>query len=136
MRPTLNARQLAKACQLIVCCTPATQPLLQAEWILPGTHITTVGADRSGRQELAVDLVARADVLAADCASQALEYGEFSHALAAGRICREQVAELGDVLAGRQPGRRGASDITIASLSGFAAQDVQIAKSVLLKEDD
>lgn len=136
MRPTLDARQLAAACQLIVCCTPAMQPLLQAEWIAPGTHITAVGADRRGRQELASGLVARADVLAADCVSQALEYGEFSHALDAGLIRREQVVELGDVLAGRQPGRRTPTDITIASLSGFAAQDVQIAKSVLLKVDD
>lgn len=135
MRPTLDAHQLAAACQLIVCCTPATQPLLQAEWIAPGTHITAVGADRRGRQELAVALVARADVLAADCVAQVLEYGEFSHALKAGQIRGEQVAELGDVLAGRQPGRRAASDITIASLSGFAAQDVQIAKSLLQKAD-
>ncbi|WP_088968211.1 ornithine cyclodeaminase family protein [Vogesella sp. LIG4] len=131
MRPTQDAQQLAAACRLIVTCTPSPHPLLQAEWIMPGTHITAVGADRKGKQELSCNLVALADVRVADSLSQSLEFGEFSHAFEAGLISQADVAELGNVLAGKLQGRQSASDITIADLTGLAIQDVQIAKSVL-----
>lgn len=131
VQPTQDARQLAAACRCIVTCTPSPHPLLQAEWIVPGTHITAVGADRKGKQELSSALVALADVLVADCVAQSLEFGEFSHAFEAGLIRHEHVAELGNVLAGKLPGRQHDSDITIADLTGLAIQDVQIAKSVI-----
>ncbi|SCK30190.1 ornithine cyclodeaminase family protein [Vogesella sp. LIG4] len=132
MRPTLDAREVARHCQYIVCCTPSTSPLLQAEWIAPGTHITALGADAVGKQELATELVVRADVLVADSVEQCTGFGELQHAFAAGLIDVGRVRELGTVLAGRQPGRGRPDDITIADLTGLAIQDVQIAKSVLL----
>lgn len=134
VRPTMDAQQLAAACRYIVTCTPSAHPLLKAEWIAPGTHITAVGADRKGKQELSSALVALADVLVADCVAQSLEFGEFSHAFEAGLIRQEHVAELGNVLAGKSPGRLQSHDITIADLTGLAIQDVQIAKSILLAQ--
>ncbi|MFC3625418.1 ornithine cyclodeaminase family protein [Vogesella amnigena] len=131
MRPTQDARELASHCQYIVSCTPSSSPLLQADWIAPGTHITAVGADAEGKQELDASLVAAADVLVADSVVQCTAFGELQHAFAAGAIGLQDVHELGAVLDGRQCGRRAADDITIADLSGIAIQDVQIAKSVL-----
>lgn len=131
MRPTLDARELASHCQYIVSCTPSCSPLLQADWIAPGTHITAVGADAEGKQELDARLVAAADVLVADSIVQCTAFGELQHAFAAGLVNRQGIHELGAVLDGRQWGRRDAEEITIADLSGMAIQDVQIAKSVL-----
>lgn len=131
MRPTLDACELASHCQYIVSCTPSCTPLLLAEWIAPGTHITAVGADAVGKQELDAGLVAAADVLVADSVAQCVAFGELQHAVAAGLVRQDGVRELGALLAQRQHGRRRAVDISIADLSGLAIQDVQIAKSVL-----
>ncbi|MCW3478322.1 ornithine cyclodeaminase family protein [Neisseriaceae bacterium JH1-16] len=131
---TLNAEQLARASQLIVTCTPSTRPILQAGWIQPGTHITAVGADAEGKQELATDLVARADLIAVDSLAQCSAYGEVSHAMKAGLVPVARLVELGRLLAGEAPARQSDKQITVADLTGLAIQDVQIAKSVLLAE--
>lgn len=130
--PTLDAEALARACQLIVTCTPSTEAILQADWIQPGTHITAAGADAEGKQELAAALVAKADLLVVDSVEQCACFGEVSHAVRAGLVKRERLVELGHVLAGTRHGRTDQGQITIADLTGLAIQDVQIAKSVLL----
>ena len=58
------------AAELIGTTTPATGPLLRAEWIRPGTHVTAVGSDTAEKQELEAGLVARADVVVADSLPQ------------------------------------------------------------------
>ncbi|WP_043590117.1 ornithine cyclodeaminase family protein [Chromobacterium haemolyticum] len=134
LRTTLDAEPLARACQLIVTCTPSTRPILQAGWLKPGTHVTAVGADAVGKQELAVELVAGADRVVVDSVAQCAAYGEVSHALAAGLLVRESLAELGQVLAGERPGRQSEDEVTLADLTGLAVQDAQIAKCVLEAE--
>ncbi|OQS42910.1 ornithine cyclodeaminase family protein [Chromobacterium haemolyticum] len=131
LRTTLDAEPLARACRLIVSCTPSTRPILQAGWLRPGTHVTAVGADAAGKQELAAELVAGADRIVVDSVAQCAAYGEASHALAAGLLDRERLAELGQVLAGERPGRQSEDEITLADLTGLAVQDAQIAKCVL-----
>lgn len=122
---------LCRASDVIVTTTPATEPLIRSDWISEGTHITAVGADSPGKHELETRLVARADVRALDMARQCLVHGEVAGAYAEGLIRAEDCVELGRVLAGRWPGRRAASDITIADLTGVATQDIAIARTVL-----
>jgi len=126
-----NAEVLARACQLIVTCTPATAPILQAEWIQPGTHITAVGADTYGKQELASALVARADRVVVDSIAQCTAYGEVAQAVQSGLIKADHLVELGQIFNGEKPGRQSEQEITLADLTGLAIQDVQIAKSIL-----
>lgn len=97
----------------------------------PGTHITAVGADAPGKQELDAALVAAADGLFADLASQCLDHGELAVAYAAGLIDAGRVTDLGDVLGDPARGRQAEADMTIADLTGIAAQDIAIAKVVL-----
>ncbi|MBV8047064.1 MAG: ornithine cyclodeaminase family protein [Paludibacterium sp.] len=131
VHPTRDAEPLARQCQLIVTCTPSRAPILSADWIQPGTHITAVGADAEGKQELETALTARADRVVADAVAQCAAYGEISHALKAGLLAESSLSELGKVLAGEQPGRQHADEITLADLTGLAVQDVAIAKSIL-----
>ncbi len=114
----------------IVTTTPATSPIIRSEWVQPGTHITAVGADCPGKQELATDLVARADVLVVDSVSQCVDQGEIQTALAAGEIAVSDLIELGKVIGGSAPGRSNDTQITIADLTGVAVQDIAIANSV------
>ncbi|HEK1689251.1 TPA: ornithine cyclodeaminase family protein [Pseudomonas putida] len=131
VRVTRNAAEVAHAANLIVCATPSREPLLQSEWVQPGTHITAVGADAPGKQELDPALVARADRIIVDSLYQCSQYGEVSHALKAGLIVEQQLTELGALLEGRATGREHDAQITLADLTGVAVQDAQISSCVL-----
>ncbi|WP_369789461.1 ornithine cyclodeaminase family protein [Rouxiella sp. WC2420] len=124
---TQDCQQVAQNANLIVTATPSREALLQSEWIKPGTHITAVGADGGGKQELDAKLVARAEVIVVDSVKQCSEYGEISHALNQGLIKAEQLVELGLLLAGRAKGRENDRQITVADLTGVAVQDAQIS---------
>lgn len=116
---------------IIVTATGATQPFLRSDWVGPGTHITAVGADAPGKQELDVALVARADVIAVDLASQCVDHGEVCHAVKAGLVQPDALIEIGALLEDAKLGRRNDEQITMADLTGISAQDIAIAKAVL-----
>ncbi len=127
---TLNAAEVAAGCNLIVTATPAAAPLLTAEMIRPGTHITAMGSDTESKQELDPAILARADVVVADSIAQCRRRGEISKALGAGLLQEEEIIELGWIINGEAPGRTSASQISVADLTGVAVQDIQIAKAV------
>jgi ornithine cyclodeaminase len=111
---------------LVITVTPSHEPLIQAEWLRPGMHITAVGSDGPDKQELAADVLARADVVVADRLSQCERLGEIHHAFEAG-LQRDRVFELGDIVIGKQSGRTSEGQITICDLTGVGVQDAAIA---------
>ncbi len=121
---------VASACQLIVTTTPSTEPLLKAQWVRPGTHITAVGADTPFKQELDAALVGRADVVVADSLAQAKTRGEIFRATSAGAMSTYRAIELGALLSGQVQGRTHHDQITVADLTGVAIQDLAIAHAV------
>lgn len=125
---TLSAEQVARAANLIVTTTPSREALLRREWIRPGTHITAVGADAHGKQELEPQLVAAADVVVADSIAQCSAFGEVSHAVKAGLLQPSRLVELGQLLAGNATARRDDEQITLVDLTGVAVQDAVIAR--------
>jgi len=118
--------------RVIVTATASTTPLVMAPWVGPGTHITSVGTGSPEKIELEPALLGRADKLVADRVFQTERYGNLHHAIAAGAVTRDKVyAELGDLAAGRLPGRESASEITVADLTGVGVQDAAIAQAVV-----
>lgn len=130
IRTTRRIEDVPAAADVIITCTPSTTPLLKADWIRPGTHITAIGSDTPVKQELEPAILAKADRVVVDSLSQSELRGEVFRAVQAGAIGREKLVELGQVIA--DPSLRRASDkeITVADLTGVAVQDVQIAKAV------
>ena len=124
--------ELCDRSNLIVTNTPATDPLLQADWIAPGTHITAVGSDGAGKQELDAQVYSKTDLCVVDSVPQCVLLGESHYAIEAGIIDESALVELGEIIAGDAPGRTDDSQITVADLTGVAVQDIQIAKAVLL----
>jgi ornithine cyclodeaminase/alanine dehydrogenase-like protein (mu-crystallin family) len=117
----------ARESDVVVTCTPATAWFLGCADVRPGTFVAAVGADSPEKQELEPALLAGALVVA-DVLEQAATIGELHHALAAGVVTRAGVhAELGEVVAGRRPGRRDAGEITVFDSTGTALQDVAAA---------
>jgi ornithine cyclodeaminase len=122
---------LAAACNLIVTTTPSHRWLLGAADVRPGTHITAVGSDAAGKQELDPQLFLKAKVRAVDSRKQCVQYGDSSYAIKQGLIVAADLVELGDIAQNPGLGRQSASEITIADLTGVAVQDIQIAKLVV-----
>ncbi len=118
--------------RVIVTATASTTPLVMASWVGPGTHVTSVGTGSPEKIELEPALLQRADKLVADRVFQTERYGNLHHAIEAGVVTRDKVyAELGDLAAGRLPGRENAGEITVADLTGVGVQDAAIAQAVV-----
>ena len=122
--------ELTSQCKLIVTTTPAKEPLIRADQVLPGTHITAMGSDDHGKQELEAKLLAKADLVVADSVSQCVDHGECFHAVKDNLLKENAIVELGNVIRKTATGRTGDDQITIADLTGVAIQDIQIAKMV------
>jgi len=120
--------EVCAAADLLITATPSRAPLVRAEWLRPGQHVTALGSDSPGKQELDAACLARADLMVVDRLTQCASFGELRHALDAGVFRADRVhAELGEIVAGLKPGRRNARQITIADLTGVGFQDTAIA---------
>ena len=125
-----NLQDLAKDCRLIVSTTPSTTPLLQKNWIQPGTHITAIGADMPHKVELDPQLVGAADIVVVDSRAQTQRQGEWSQALRAGLVTGREPLELGEILENPGLGRAHDQQITVADLTGVAVQDLMISQAI------
>jgi len=121
---------LVPRCDLIVTATSARGPLFEADLVRPGTHVTAMGSDDQGKQELDAALLARADRVAADSRSQCVDHGECGYAVRDGLLDADDIVELGEVVERPAAGRTAEEQITVADLTGVAIQDIQIAKMV------
>lgn len=124
-----DARELVAQSQLVVTTTPSRAPVLMADWLHPGLHVTAMGSDQAGKTEVDPAALARADRYVCDRIGQCEVSGELEAARAVGVDLAP--VELGDVIAGKVPGRRDAQDITICDLTGTGAQDTAIATHVM-----
>lgn len=123
-----TVHEVAARCRLIVTTTAAREALLHSGDVEPGTHITAVGADSVGKQELDPALFARAAIRAVDSRSQCVAFGDAAHAVRAGLVAAEALVEIGTIAANPERYPREHEAITIADLTGVAIQDVQIAE--------
>jgi len=129
-----ETEELLTSCDLIVTTTSAREPLLlRTKNNQRAQHITCIGADATGKMELdPTSLVAKADLLVADCRRQTQERGEFEEALRTNRVSNDDVVELGELigLKALHRGAEGDRRLTIFDSSGVAVQDCVIAKMV------
>jgi ornithine cyclodeaminase/alanine dehydrogenase-like protein (mu-crystallin family) len=90
-----SVEEAVQGTDIVVTTTPSKTALLEANWLEPGTHVTAVGADDPGKQELASDVLARAAVVAVDDRAQAARGGELRHAIEDGVLSAEDTVTLG-----------------------------------------
>lgn len=129
-----SAEQVVRESDAIVTTTPSRKPYLKASWVHPGAHITAMGSDGEGKQELFPQVFERADLIACDRKSQCFRLGELHHALEEGVLTPgSRVSELGQLILGQQPGRESESQITVCDLTGVGVQDTAIAQLALGK---
>ena len=120
--------QAVEGSDVLITATAASQPLVREDWVMKGTHITAVGADAPGKQEVFALVLAKADRVVADSLAQCLRFGEIHHAVETGVLKPEDVyGELGELAAGTKPGRERLDEITVADLTGVGIQDAAVA---------
>ncbi len=125
-----NSREEALAADVVVTVTPGHEVLFGPGSLRPGQHVSLMGADGPGKAEISLEELLRTRVFCDDW-EQASHNGELAHAVEAGRITRDEVTQLGDVLAGTAPGRQSEDEVTIFDSTGLAIQDLAIALAAL-----
>jgi ornithine cyclodeaminase/alanine dehydrogenase-like protein (mu-crystallin family) len=123
-------REAAAASDVVVTVTPAAATVIDTADLHAGQHLAVLGADAHGKAEVELGALERCSLFC-DEWEQASKGGELSGAVAAGVVDRTRVTEIGDVLLGRAPGRRGDDEITLFDSTGLAIQDLGIALGVL-----
>ena len=126
------SREDALAADVVVTVTPGKEILFPPGSLRPGQHVSLMGADGPGKAEIAVEEIVRARLFCDDW-EQASHGGELAAAVAAGLVARDDVTELGRVLAGEAEGRRADDEITLFDSTGLAIQDLAIARAALAK---
>jgi len=126
----LTTDEIAESCDLIITATPSKSPLLKQKKLKKGTHITALGSDSPGKQELETGIFQIADLIVADSIVQCVERGDISHAIKDGLINQSDITELGSLIDSDKRVRCRENQITVADLTGVAVQDIQIAKAV------
>jgi len=125
-----DLQQLCSECDTIITTTPSTEPLIRSDWVSSGTHITAVGADAEGKQELDPELFGRARGVLVDSRDQCVDHAEVCHAVKAGIVREDALVEIGEALEGRDWQLNEGGDTTIADLSGLGASDAMMAQVV------
>ncbi len=126
----VGSRRDAVRCDVVCCVTPGAQIVIDAGDLHPGLHLNMLGADGPGKSEASVGAVASC-ALFCDEWEQASHGGELTAAVSAGLVGRENVTELGSVLAGDAPGRPGPEAVTLFDSTGLAIQDLAVAAAAL-----
>jgi ornithine cyclodeaminase len=120
------AQEACERADIVVTATPSREPLFDADWIRPGTHIASMGSDAAGKQELPPALFDRATIFC-DLPLQAVVMGDLQHF--SGDRCL--IIAIGDVLRGHRDGRTSPTEITVFDSSGIALQDLTIARRLV-----
>jgi ornithine cyclodeaminase len=129
-RAAATVEEVCRAADVLITATPARESLVRAGWLREGLHVTALGSDSPGKQELDPRCLERADLVVVDRLAQCAAFGELRHAIDAGLLTLGDVhGQLGEVVAGKKPGRTTDRQITIADLTGVGFQDTAIASA-------
>jgi ornithine cyclodeaminase/alanine dehydrogenase-like protein (mu-crystallin family) len=130
-----GSRSEALGCEIVCCITPGSSVVVDAGDLRAGMHLNMLGADAPGKAEASLGAVGSC-VLFCDEWEQASHGGELTAAIEAGLVAREQVTELGAVLAGDAPGRPGPEAVTLFDSTGLAIQDLAVASAAFRAWED
>lgn len=117
-------------CDILVTTTPVREPIVDDDWVREGTHVSAIGADATGKEELDPMILKRSKIVIDDHA-QATHSGEINVPLEEGVITVDDIyGTLGEVVAGIKPGRTSDIEVTVFDSTGLAIQDVSTANHV------
>lgn len=129
MEAVTDLEAAAGMADIILTAVPSRQAVIKTDWIRPGTHLSCIGSDMEGKQELEESLLARSKVFCDDL-TQVVSVGECEKAVKQGILKRDDITEIGDVILGRASGRDSNEQITIFDSTGIGLQDLMTASEI------
>ena len=131
----VSREEEALAADLVVTVTPGREIVIGRGSMQPGQHVSLMGADGPGKQEIAVEELQRVRVFCDDW-EQASHNGDLVHAVDAAVLARDDVSQVGDVLIGATEGRKSDREMTVFDSTGLAIQDLAIALAAMERADE
>jgi ornithine cyclodeaminase/alanine dehydrogenase-like protein (mu-crystallin family) len=132
LRHVATQAEAVRGADVVNVMTKSYTPMLLGEWLEPGQHVNAIGSNSFARQELDVAAVRRSSVLVVDSRGAArTEGGDLMPLVEEGLLEWDNLVELGEVLAGRAPGRTSADQITLFESHGMAIQDLYVGARLL-----
>jgi ornithine cyclodeaminase/alanine dehydrogenase-like protein (mu-crystallin family) len=129
-RPAATAATVAAESDIVVTATTSREPVVRGSWLRAGTTVLTVGSYEPGRRELDLAATIRADATFADDPVKAASHcGMLVEARERGVAAG--AAQIGEVMAGRRPGRGAARDVVLFHSTGLGVQDASLAWTVV-----
>lgn len=126
--PVEDPEEAVKEADILITITTAKEPVLKGVWLQPGVHLNVAGSNFAQKRELDEEAVRRSALIVVDSKEQArIESGDLLVPIERGLLRWEDVHELGEVVAGRLPGRRSDQEITLFKSNGIALEDVAVA---------
>jgi ornithine cyclodeaminase len=133
IHPWTIGKAAALGADLVCTATAARSPVLRGAWLAPGAHVNAIGASVPPFRELDVAAVTGARLFVESRVAALAEADDLRVPLREGAIAEAEVAELGEVLAGRAPGRRSADEVTVFKSVGLGVEDVAAAHHAYLR---
>jgi ornithine cyclodeaminase/alanine dehydrogenase-like protein (mu-crystallin family) len=134
--PTATPSECVRDADIVVTITSAKDPIVDGDWLSPGTFICGVGATTPERRELHGNAVDRCGTIVVEHLPQAQgESGELLDAVERGALSWDRVHELKDIVSGKIPGRVSESEINLFDTIGVGTEDIAIAKFALDKAE-
>jgi alanine dehydrogenase len=124
-----SAQETVDPSEVVICSTVSSRPVIEAEWVHPGTHVTTMGSKTKSEHEIPPALAEEAEVIASDSPAQLAAYSE-PHILD-GTPAWDRVIDLADIVVGRKKGRTSATQRTLFLSEGLAGTEVLLAAELL-----
>ena len=134
VRPAPEPRAVVEGADIVITITTAKAPVFDGRWLHPGTHLNAAGSNFPQKQEIDEAAVAAARLIVVDSKEQAqIECGDLIAPISRGLLSWDRVHELGEVVAGKIPGRERPGDITLFESQGLALEDMAVAAVVYRK---
>lgn len=129
MEAVTDLESATRIADIILTAVPSRTGVINSDWVKPGTHLSCIGSDMEGKQELEIALMGRAKVFCDDL-TQVINVGECEKAVKEGILKKEDITEIGDVILGNASGRDNDQQITIFDSTGIGLQDLMVASTV------
>jgi ornithine cyclodeaminase/alanine dehydrogenase-like protein (mu-crystallin family) len=129
--PMTHVDAVVEGSDILITATTASAPLFSGDLLSPGAHLNVIGSNWADRREVDATTIRRADLIAVDSIDQGrIEAGDLLLAEQEGVYAQEKTVELGQIIAGRTPGRATAEQITLFKSVGIALEDIAAAARV------
>lgn len=129
---TRTAEEAVRGADLVAACTSSREPVVRGSWLSHGCTVVSVGSFQRDRCEADPEVITRSATVAVDDVATGAEHaGPIVQALAAGDLAEDDLVGLGDVAAGRSPGRHSDRDVMFYNSVGLGIQDAAAAESVV-----